>query len=314
MVADAVASTGNIDAAIRIEDAIGGTSDDALLAVYGDSDLLLIAEQFQLVGERFESVDRALKQPKMVGDVVIQSAGLSSAAYPPANICSESPDRNDTASTFASLQAIQTSRVALETAKGVWSAASRACDQVAVVAGFGGNPSLACIAADAVLAAAELAVGIAENNYAELEFCDASVDSAEIEGSYDRLGHLHGDLETHESDIKTQVAAHDAAIQAQVAAHDAAIAAQVAAHDAAIQAQVATHDAEIKALLANLQGAVDENQRLIKITMSRQLEVMRLLITPQGRREINPDVLSCTGDDCPAVPAVLGCGTEFPCK
>ena len=41
MVADAVASTGNIDAAIRIEDAIGGTSDDALMAVYGDSDLLL---------------------------------------------------------------------------------------------------------------------------------------------------------------------------------------------------------------------------------------------------------------------------------
>jgi hypothetical protein len=68
-----------------------------------------------------------------------------------------------------------------------------------------------------------------------------------------------------------------------------------------------THDADIKILLANLQGAVDENQRLIQITMSRQLEIIRLLITPSGKRVINADVLTCTGGDCPEYPALQLC-------
>lgn len=41
--------------------------------------------------------------------------------------------------------------------------------------------------------------------------------------------------------------------------------------------------------------------------MSRQLDVMRLMITPDGRREINEDVLTCTGDDCPVFPTVQLC-------
>ena len=50
--------------------------------------------------------------------------------------------------------------------------------------------------------------------------------------------------------------------------------------------------------------------------MSRQLEVLRLLITPQGQREINMDVLNCTGDDCPAVIDLLcrNGGLAWPCK
>ena len=74
-----------------------------------------------------------------------------------------------------------------------------------------------------------------------------------------------------------------------------------------IDADLITHDGDIKALLANLQGAVNENQRLIKITMSRQLEIMRLLITPTGQRAINEDVLTCTGNDCPVFPALQLC-------
>jgi hypothetical protein len=63
----------------------------------------------------------------------------------------------------------------------------------------------------------------------------------------------------------------------------------------------------MKELLEDLQGAVDENQRLIQITMARQLEIMRLLITPNGRREINAEILDCTGEDCPVYPAFEIC-------
>jgi len=68
-------------------------------------------------------------------------------------------------------------------AKGVWSALNRACDQDA--AGF--NTSLACIIADGILAVEE---GILHG----YEFCDNDIDSAEINGSYMRLDHIHNDL------------------------------------------------------------------------------------------------------------------------
>jgi hypothetical protein len=82
----------------------------------------------------------------------------------------------------------------LITAKGVWSIASRGCDEVVVVAGFGGNVSLVCTIADGILAVAE---GVLNG----FEFCDNDIDSAEINGSYRRLEHIHGDL----SDAQTAI-------------------------------------------------------------------------------------------------------------
>jgi hypothetical protein len=143
---------------------------------------------------------------------------------------------------------------------------------------------------------------------------DGLIDGAEIEAAYENSVTIIGqgndlatDLETHDANIDGDLAAHDANIDADLAAHDANIDADLAAHDANIDADLVQHDADIKELLENLQGAVDENQRLIKITMSRQLEIMRLLITPSGRRQINPEVLNCTGDDCPVYPGFQLC-------
>jgi hypothetical protein len=50
--------------------------------------------------------------------------------------------------------------------------------------------------------------------------------------------------------------------------------------------------------------------------MARQAEILRLLLTPSGQREVNPDVFSCTGDDCPEFDEILSCknGLEWPCK
>jgi len=73
----------------------------------------------------------------------------------------------------------------------------------------------------------------------------------------------------------------------------------------ALSADLGTHDSEIKALIEN--GTAGENQQLIKIIMSRQVEIMRLLITPNSKRAVNEDVLTCTGDDCPEYPATQLC-------
>jgi hypothetical protein len=44
--------------------------------------------------------------------------------------------------------------------------------------------------------------------------------------------------------------------------------------------------------------------------------MLRLQITPDGKREINADVLSCTGDDCPQVADIFSCagGSGWPCQ
>jgi hypothetical protein len=165
-----------------------------------------------------------------------------------------------------------------------------ALDGACVVAGC--DPTgVACAVACGVLETAKIALKIAA---VPLEACDVhqgAIDGAEIEATHENVlgvindvAHVHNDLATHDADLKAQLAAHDA---------------------------------DVKILLANLQGAVDENQRLIKILMSRQLEIVRLLITPEGRREINGDVLTCTGEDCPTFPSTQICSNgslEWNCK
>jgi len=112
-----------------------------------------------------------------------KTPGYPDAAY--SVVCGS--ERGDTDAEFAA-------KVALQVAKGVWSIASRGCDETIVVLGEGGNLSLACIAADAILF-------IAEAVLEDFFFCDDAVNAAEIEGSYERLGHLHGDMDALQADV-----------------------------------------------------------------------------------------------------------------
>lgn len=83
---------------------------------------------------------------------------------------------------------VKAAQLALEAAKFVWSTANRTCNQTVVVLGEGGNTSLVCTIADGVFYAAEALLNAYIN-------CRENINTKEIEGSYDRLGHLHTDLE-----------------------------------------------------------------------------------------------------------------------
>jgi hypothetical protein len=104
-------------------------------------------------------------------------ASTAGATFPAASYSARcGSSRNDTESIFAF-------QVALQVARGVWSVASRGCDEV--VAGF--NTSLVCIPADELLFAAEQALE-------DLKFCDEDIDSAEINGTYARVGFVHEEV------------------------------------------------------------------------------------------------------------------------
>ena len=324
-VADAVALTGHEAAAADMEAALSAMTDEELYFGYGQMDLTGLAEAFVNAAEALNAVEETypgardfVERKNAVSDVekmnpgnsVPLSAGLPGAVGYPGAICPFSPDRSNADDLLIAVDAIAAANVALEIAQGIWSVADRGCTTVAVAIGAVGNPQNAlCIITDTALFIAEAVVTTAEAVVAHIAFCDGAVDSAEIEGAYERAGHVHDDLADHDTNIDADLAAHDANIDADLAAHDANIDADLAAHDANIDADLIKHDEDIKELLEALQGAVDENQRLIKITMSRQQEIMRLLITPSGRRLINSDVLTCTGegDDCPIYPALELC-------
>jgi hypothetical protein len=86
-------------------------------------------------------------------------------------------DRNNPTAMFVA-------RLIVKTAQGVWSGLSRGCEEVA----FGFNLSLACIPVDWVLFGAE-------EVFDQFGEKDSDIDSAEIEGTYERVGHIHGDIE-----------------------------------------------------------------------------------------------------------------------
>jgi len=150
------------------------------IAAASDSDLAVFAEAMP-------AIERLSRTAAELAAVVVPPAkgvpgATQSSGFPNANysgLCGS--DRNNTEAVFAA-------QVALQVAKGVWSAASRGCDEVVVIAGEGGNGSLACIVADEILFAAEAVLD-------DFKFCDDDINGAEIEGSYERLAHVHADVE-----------------------------------------------------------------------------------------------------------------------
>lgn len=144
-------------------------------------------------------------------------------------------------------------RIVLKVAQGVWAGASRGCDET--IAGF--NLSLACIPVDIVLFAAE-------EVYAQFEEKDSDIDSAEIEGTYERSAHLHGDIglvQTTSDSIADMVFTLDEKVDIM--------------------------DGKLDALLALMEGLRETN-----------CDIIRLLHTPQGQR--TSDVLPCA--DQPGYP------------
>lgn len=81
--------------------------------------------------------------------------------------------------------------------------------------------------------------------------------------------------------------------------NSAVIGSNLASHDADIKAALAQHDVDIKALLAIVQQSVDEANQRLKVSEALERQALKLLLTPEGLRSVDPAVMTCTGDNCP---------------
>lgn len=140
-------------------------------------------------------------------------------------------------------------RLGLKTAQGLWSGLSRLCGQT--IAGF--NTNVVCIPVDWVLFGAEEVFA---------QFCekDSDIDSAEIEASYERLGHLHVDIELVQATSDSTLFLVEG----------------------------------IDERLEIVEAKIDILTEMVEDLNATNCEIIRLLHTPQGQR--TSDVLPCEGE------------------
>ena len=154
-----------------------------------------------------------------------------------------------------------------------------------------------------VAAVCQEVVVATEITIAQCDLQDALVDGAEIEAAYEnskiistQVTEVSVELDAHNTNIEGEISAHNTNIENEINVHHIDISNKLNVHDGDIKTAISVHDADIKSLLANIQAVVNANGNKIDILLERQLEVVRLLHTPQGRR--SSSVPACNGSDC----------------
>ncbi len=244
--------------------------------------------------------DRATQLGLTLGGPTRTSIGtpgenFASSGFPNAPYSSEVGSTRPT--TAATLAASAT----FETAEGVREGASRACDETIVAIGAGGNTSLVCIAADLVWITSKIV-------FWGIQFESDDIDSAEINGTYLRTGHLHTDIESlqgsldshdanidadlanHNSNIQNRITTHDLNIDADLSAHDANIDSDLAAHDANIDGDLMVHDIAVQSQLGGIQGTLDNEIEKQQVHMQVMTVVNRsryLVLTTEAGKPVD---------------------------
>jgi len=236
------------------------------------------------------------KKRKGDGTMTPATAGFPDVSF----TCPSSPV------SFAALTAADTT---FFVADGVREAAQDACKETAVILGEGGNTSLACIPVDAIWIAAKV-IQFAIHVCADNETGDY------VSANYDRLGHIHTDLESSVSNDnanKTAIINNDntnkTTIIADIDSKSAALSSQLDAGTATILTRI---DDKATAIInndntnrtaiinndnANKTAIINNDNANFAATINelRALgcDVLRVLHTPDGLR--SSDIASCSG-------------------
>jgi hypothetical protein len=132
---------------------------------------------------------------------------------------------------------------------------------------------------------------------AQCAIVDGAVDATEIEAAFENTVAIYKNLDAHHLALKT---------------HDADIKTTIASAVNTLLITLNKHDVDIKAAIAAVKGVVDQNTQLLKVSKALDGQIIRLLLTPEGKKEVNPAVMTCTGDNCPAVLDCPGKECSFP--
>lgn len=184
-------------------------------------------------------------------------------------------------STTLEAYTLRTAFIVVEAARDV---ASRICAQSLGLVVAGGNAELLCIPMDIVYI-------VAKSLHDNVAMCDDFIDEAEIDGSYERAGHLHGDLATAQASVNDldadlvahgqALSAHDARIDQKIADNEAAMTGAIGDSETAILDAIETHDTDVKTLLAD-QRAFFTQLEVEEALLNQESEAVYYLPSAQG--------------------------------
>ena len=160
--------------------------------------------------------------------------------------------------------------------------AESACNETLVVLGEGGNVSLACLPL-------ALAVDALDLTQEMMEFADADLVYWNAKGAYKN------------AQTAVDVGNQTGQIAAQSAGDIGAIKSEVDGITGYINNTLTPDLDDIKARLGRIEAEVQTNQALLK-------EVLKTILTPDGKKVLDPGITTCSGTSCPNV--LLKCSTS----
>lgn len=258
-------------------------SDEQLAAIFEKSGIPDVSEAVKAAEALVKVTPSAEKAP---AEAEVQSFSMDATPFPAAPSIIGACDgiAHSSEFTFGALIGMQVARTVL-------AAAEFACQQMVVILGEGANTAAVCIPF-------AIAVDVAAIPYELADFCGGEEDSALLQGSYDRLEHIHNDLGDAQTAIinnansnTTTIINNDNTNATNIVNNDNTNTTNIIANDNSNRTMIITNDNTNTTNIVNNDNA---NKELI-INELRALgcEIVRLLNTPDGLRASS--ILSCTG-------------------
>jgi hypothetical protein len=224
---DAIQATGDSDRAWQMTQLVNSMS-SAELQAFSDVGIAKIAE---LMDQQRAAIERAreagYRPPEILDPVDSEPAGHPRnhvdeypvfTDYTPDNVsCPNSPAQTQLNTIVDIRTTLVAAGIAYKLAKAIYDSTDPACHQLVVAIGVGSNPGTAvCIGLGIAETVVRVLFDVAHKSLELIDFCDDEVDYAKIRATFHGLEYIHDQLETHDTDMKTQLGIHDVEAQALV--------------------------------------------------------------------------------------------------
>ena len=160
---------------------------------------------------------------------------------------------------------------------------------------LGENASLACIAVD-ILAVVADAVGEG------VHFCDDDLTANVIDTSYVGIADVHSDLFSIGTSLDTHLTSANVDIDTNLATDTALIDLNIANLSTQVNNDFVSTEALITTDFNKLTTQISQGQALLQAYLK---QIMKLELTPDGQKKIDPPILTCTGLPGSICPNVL---------
>jgi len=181
--------------------------------------------------------------------------------------------------------------IATTAANAVQNVAQYGCGQVIVAGGFGGNGNLACTVF-AVLSS------LLNSTYSAMQFIGGDTTAWQTNGAYKRAENINHNLGQVDRDVAAiGVAAGNTQLEISQ-----------------LQAQITQLQNSVDALKTQLSKVENNLSQKLFVNNDMSRQIIQLLLSPDGNRQVPGSLLTCTGDSstgspCPSIPVTCSTTT-----